>query len=316
MPRAGVDVRAFGDLDLRAQPGFERLSAGLTPVDGRIPVRFGDGPLSYNPELVDVIVRDGEHNRMSHNFIVCDERDLLTVTGGFGVTEVYQFGMHARSRDLGRDYADEFNQLFGGIDASTLSAFNGPLKSIADNREWYDSNVGRVEAYFGPQERLVKRMVDAVYGARASVYLVAEEMTSAPLADALRYKAEAGFEVVVIVADDGVDVESSRFARMQRELRGLPNARVLSAPAVAVNAVIIDADASPIDGLFHHGRALVTSEPLLAATSVLEGQVTTARASDAFTDANMFVFNRPVGEPSTAYDLVVRHFDAIRETAE
>jgi hypothetical protein len=43
------------------------------------------------------------------------------------------------------------------------------------------------------------------------------------------------------------------------------------------------------------------SEPLLAATAVIEGTVLESRAADAFCDSNMFVLRRGVGEPEFHY---------------
>ncbi len=300
----GVDVQVVGDADLSTQAGFALLARELQPVFGQIPMRFGDGPLSYNPELVDIIDRAGEHNRMTHNFLVCDERQVLSVTGGFGPTDVVQTGIEAFSFYMGQDFADEFTQLFGGVFASTLSSFNGPLKSITDNREHYDSDQGRVQIYFGPQERLIKRVVDHVYAARASVYVVAEELTSSDLTNALRYKAEAGFDVQVVVAAGNEDVDSSRYAELASAFRTLDNASIGLLADVAVNAVIIDSEVSPIDGARHAETAMFLSEPLLSGTSVLDGQVSTARASDAFCDANMFVFNRTPSEQRWQFDAI------------
>lgn len=304
----GVDVRSVGDVDLREQPGFTRLAERLQPVFGSVPMRFGDGPLVYNPQLVDTVQRRGDHNRMTHNFLVCDEAHVLTVTGGFGPDDIGQVGVEVHSHTLGRDFADEFNQLYGGVYAATLSAFNGPLKSITDNREWYDSNVGRMEAYFGPQERLMKRVVDAVYASRANVWIVTEELTSAPLVDALRYKARSGFDVRVVIAESGRSVESSRFDALTAAFDGLDNARVETAASVGTNAVIIDSLSSPIDGRRYPARVMLSSQPLLAATSIVEGQVTTARAADAFSDANMIVLNR---YPTQAVDAVGEVVDAL-----
>ena len=293
----GVDVRVVGDIDRQEQAGFDEIETGLQPVDGEVPVRFGDGPLFYNPQLIDTVFREGDHNRMTHNFVVVDELRVMSLTGGFGPTDVHQVGFEARSHYLGRDFADEFNQLFAGMFATTLSAFNGPLKSITDPRSWYDSDNGRLEVYFGPQERLVKQIIDRVYEARASITVVAEELTSLPLANALRYKAEAGFDVTVVLNADGQDVPSSRYERLEDAFAGLSNARIGIAGSVMLNAVIIDDGASPIDGQRYRSWAMFVSEPLLAATAVIEGTTLVSRPADAFCDANMFVMRRDVQQP-------------------
>ena len=222
----GVDVRVVGDVDRRDQVGFQRLQQRLQPVDGVVPIRLGDGPLVYNPQLVDEVFREGDHNRMTHNFVVADERRVLTVTGGFVDAPLHQVGIDVTSQYVGRDYVDEFQQLFGGMFASTLSTYNGPLKSDNNGREFYPSDNGPLRIHFGPQERLVKRVVDDVYGARASVHIVTEEFTNLPLASALRYKAEAGFEVHVVISSAGRDVPSSRADLLEDTFAGLDNASV------------------------------------------------------------------------------------------
>lgn len=307
----GVDVRVVGDIDGREQPGFDEINQRLQPVDGEIPARFGDGPLFYNPQLIDTVFREGDHNRMTHNFVVVDELRVITLTGGFGPSDVHQIGFEARSHFLGRDFADEFNQLYGGMFATTLSAFNGPLKSTTDARTWYDSDNGRLEVYFGPQERLVKQIIDRVYEARSSVTVVAEELTSLPLANALRYKAEAGFDVTVVIDADGQDVISSRYERMDDWFADLDNARIAVGADIMLNAIIIDDGASPIDGRQYQRWGMFLSEPLLAATAVLEGTTLTSRPADAFCDANMFVIRHGPDQPAYYFDDAVAAVERI-----
>ncbi|MCB9506637.1 MAG: hypothetical protein H6697_03095 [Myxococcales bacterium] len=295
----GVDVRVVGDADVREQAGFARLAELLQAVDGQKPLRFGDGAMVYNPNL-ELVARPGEHSLMTENFIVVDERRVLTVTGGFGPSDVYQAGLRATSSYMGRDFADEFSQMYAGIFASTVDGFSSPLKSITDNRETYDSLSGRAGVAFGPQERLVKRLIDEIYAARSSIFVVAEALSSTELAAALRYKAEAGFEVSVVVSDDGVDAPYSRFADLERAFADLDNARIGRVAGVRFSGVLVDGSASPIDGRTYERIAMFTTHPLLPSTATVTGSTTTSRAADAFTDATLFSVIRHPTDPRYA----------------
>jgi hypothetical protein len=48
------------------------------------------------------------------------------------------------------------------------------------------------EFYFGPQERLMKRVIDELYAARASLQIITPLLTNTFVVDALRYKARIG----------------------------------------------------------------------------------------------------------------------------
>jgi hypothetical protein len=172
-----------------------------------------------------------------------------------------------------------------------------------------------MEIYFGPQERSIKKVIDEVYAARASVFIVTEEFTNGPLVEALRYKAEAGFEVRVAVSSDGVGAERTRIDSL---VEYLGTDRVFVGDNIQASAVIIDSQRSPIDGKRHRGRAMILSQPLTSSISyVSRDSGPDPRTSDAFMDSNMWVVNRyPSSGPSVEFDRLTSQVDAIFGRAE
>jgi phosphatidylserine/phosphatidylglycerophosphate/cardiolipin synthase-like enzyme len=326
----GVDVRLVGDADRRSQPSFVRLEGSLPQVlDAQTlvsAIQYGNGSFAYAPSPDVAVERTGDDSQMTSNFVVVDELYVVGATDGFIESDsAAQIGFEAASEWLGRDFADEFRQMHAGVFATTLSAFNGPLKSDTNNRQFYRTDDGRIEVYFGPQERLMKQIIDEVYAARASVTVVADYLASAPLADALRYKAEAGFEVRVVVSERNRDVVSSRFEALREAFEGLDNASIVAAAdrdgraPFALDAVLIDDVRSPIDGRLHPAQAWVSTQTMVADISFIEVSegVTQARASDAFSDAYVFVVDRSVYAPaSPLYDQVAAAMDRAVEEAQ
>ncbi len=328
--RRGVDVRVVGDVDRREQSGFRLLTdpgAGLKDNgDGLPPVVFGDGALSYSPAPTTEVARSGDQNLMTHNFVIADDVRVYNLTGGF-IDEgrpVAQIGFDAISEDIAKDFGDEFNQMYGGMFATTLSAFNGPLKTNTNSRTHYPNDIGDLEVFFGPQERLMKRLIDDIYGARASVFVVTESFTNTFVADALRYKAENGFKVGVVVNRENRDVPFSRVDNIRtlfdgiREGQGddtLPDLRLTS--GVHLNMVIIDAEPSPINKARYKTRVYVLSEPILESISFNNnGDGTEARPADAFSDANMWTLTRTAVAPEPNVDRFINLFEFLFNQGE
>ena len=56
-----------------------------------------------------------------------------------------------------------------------------------------------MEIWLGPQERLIKRVTDAVYSSRSDVRILTNELADGGLAKALQAKSADGFDVQVVV---------------------------------------------------------------------------------------------------------------------
>jgi hypothetical protein len=166
----GLQVRVIGDIDRRGQDGFRTLE------DAGIEVIYGDGAVTWQAVFGRALVdRTGEDNLMTHNFVIADRLRILNLTGGFSLDaeQSTQAGFIAASEDLAKDFGDCFDQLHGGIFATAQTFYDDSVSADTNNRTSYPIEDGVVEVYFGPQERLVKEVIDRIYNAKASVYISA-----------------------------------------------------------------------------------------------------------------------------------------------
>lgn len=238
----GVTVRVVTDTQSMADSGFVKLLAA------GVPITSGDGEVRYLPDPTltsileaciqtaqyrectrrgggaetpddGVMIRPDDYNVMTSNFAVVDDFNVwvsatpLIAGGTVGV------GWTAYSQDLGIAFLREFQQMAGGVFASTLDLFNGPVKStvhgiLYDSRipdatpgrylqlqPGYVTNEGIVNIQFNPQQRLVKELIDEIYRARGSVFFMTDELIHDFAISAIRYKVNAGFDVRVIVRE-------------------------------------------------------------------------------------------------------------------
>lgn len=235
----GVEVRVVADEQFRVtgEDGFGPL------VDhSDVSVVFGDGPLSYLPEpnlspilqqctfgdesehsehRIDChqaehsqlenaegqIERPDSYNVMSHTFFAIDEVDLWNVTAPLGGDQNVWLAFRAVSEEITDTFRREFRQMHGGVFSTTLSVYNGPLKSITQQRPLRLTNRGQLRIRFNPQERLVKNVIDEVLAARSSVFIITENLTNFDLIEALKYKQNNGFGVRVMVGQSQSDTD-------------------------------------------------------------------------------------------------------------
>lgn len=186
------------DVDQQAAPGAQAL------IEAGAPVQLADGGLSYFEfTLNDVVTWTSEQTLMSHAYVIVDELEVVAATTAGDLRSGPRVWFELRGEDLIDDLLGEHNQVFGGVDATTVTAFDAPAKSIADFR-WHYLTAGAytVEMWFAPQERPTKRVIDAVYGARSAVWIIANDLANDGLARALKEKARWGFDVRVVVGPD------------------------------------------------------------------------------------------------------------------
>lgn len=193
----GLLVEVVTDIDHEADEGVQML------LDAGVPVQLGDGEMTYTEfgiGTVTEITVPSEFVQMSTAYVVVDENRVISATELGSLESGARIAFDIKSEDLVDDFVMEHNQLFGGTDASSLTAFSSLAKSITDSRWLYPNQTGLdFEVWVGPQERVVKRMIDAVYTARSSIYLLTEDFLDQGLAKALQDKAADGFEVLVVV---------------------------------------------------------------------------------------------------------------------
>jgi hypothetical protein len=236
----GVAVRVVADSEAASDTGI------LTLQGNDVPVIFGDGEIKYLPDptltsLLEacfateryrectsgadnamdagLMVRPDDYNMMSDNFAVIDELEIWHLSAPVGTQNSFWFGWHAHSQDMAIAFTREFQQLAGGVFASTLTVYNGPVKStvhgiVYDSRlsgerpgrtrqlqPGYLTDEGIVRIEFNPQQRLSKEIIDEIYRARGSVYLMTDQLLNGSVIKALSYKARAGFDVRVVVRE-------------------------------------------------------------------------------------------------------------------
>lgn len=287
----GATVRVVADLDYADDPGMETLD------DAGIDVTFGDGALAYLPEpnlaslvddcgFVDGVVRcpqpegsvdvpsgsmfrPGFFNLMSHNFAIIDTRTIWNFARPFDETVGPLVGYRAESELMREVFVREFTQLHGGVFATTLDVYNGPVKSSPQNNpnfnaQSYLTDRGELVLRFNPQDRLTKTIIDDTYRARASVFIVTDNLAEDFLVDALAYKAAAArpgsddpaFDVRVIVRSDA----QSEFTRSALEATGVVRyapADIERLPTIAIYDSLPDADGNNRPRQVH-----VASQPL------------------------------------------------------
>ena len=224
----GVAVRVVGDAHLADSDGF----ADLVAHDG-VDVAFGNGVLKYLPDPTlsplleycdgtdpattddyitctrsagsvppqntdNMMERPSHYNVMSHTFFLIDATYIWNITAPLTGDDATWLAFRAMSEEMTRSYEREFRQMHGGVFATTLSVYNGPLKSITHTTTERLTNRGHLRVRFNPQERLIKNLIDEVYRARSSVYIMTENFQNRDLMNALRYKSENGFPVRVM----------------------------------------------------------------------------------------------------------------------
>jgi hypothetical protein len=182
----------------------------------------------------------------------------------------------------------EHNQVFGGSDATATTAFDDSAKSIADFRWLYptDSQMA-LEIWFGPQERLTKRMIDAVYSAKSTIWISSDQIINEGLIRALEYKARDGFDVRVLVGDKQPAQFNPRTppALLANETPNVPKRR-LSGELLPTVLLIDYEDAR--DGNNYPTRAFMLSHDMVSASRLFQQ---TTVANDQLIDGNLMVLN-------------------------
>ena len=163
----------------------------------------------------------------------------------------------------------------------------------------------------------MKRIIDATYAAKSSVFIVGEGLENFFLAEALRYKAMNRFEVAIVL-DESLRTDNHPVAEALisdlNDMRGdgdvLPDVRFH--PDVQLNMVIIDANDSPHDGRSHATKVFVLSQPLVASSGFVRvGQGYQGRAADSLMDSNMWVLNRIPGLRERNVDSLIGLFQSL-----
>lgn len=193
----------FGDGELEYLPDpnlspiLEQCDRDETDHDDHIDCHQAEHIQRRNADRL--IERPASYNTMSHTFFVIDDIDVWNVTAPLSDDQGVWLGFRAQSEELANSYDREFRQMHGGVFATTLSVYNGPLKSTTHQHPLRLTNRGQLRVRFNPQERLVKNVIDETLRAKASVFVMTENLANPDLIDALLYKQDHGFDVRVMV---------------------------------------------------------------------------------------------------------------------
>ncbi len=278
----GVEVRAVTDYDQREDAGAVLL------MDAGVPLALADDGIAYFDFNIKADVAwASEQTIMSHAWAIADRKVAVLATELGSTQEGTRITTRLVGEDVLIDLTTEHNQVFGGSDAVAVTQFDNMAKSIADYRWAYPTQTDQIlEVWFGPQERLVKRIIDAVYTARSSAKVLTDEFASKALSDALKDKAAMGFDMEVVV---GPRFESTAYF-LSQELRN-------NTPGVVKNRICEDVHIPTIvlldyeparNGRQYPARAFVLSHDIYAALRLFRQDEV---ISDQLIDGNLLVFN-------------------------
>ena len=260
----GIEVEISTDVDEADAAGTQLL------IEAGIPVTLNSGDLTYfDFGLNRDVAWTSDRVRMTHAFAVSDLSFWRAANQAGDMGEGVRMTLGGRSEDIGDVLRGEHNQLHAGIDATALTAFSAPAKSIIDNR-WRHPTQGPevVDLFMGPQQRPGKRIIDAAYAARSSIRLVTDDFLDEGLARALEDKARTGFDVEVIVSPRFGTLSPALSGLMERESRSVRILRTLTSEPLPT-LMFIDFDRAR-DGRYHHPKVVMSTMPILSAGRVYE----------------------------------------------
>ncbi len=312
----GVDVEVITDVDAAGAPGIALLA------EAGVPLTLADGGLEYFDFNINDPVRfSSENTVMSDAWAVVDRRRALVGTRAGAAATGETVFVELSGEEIIEDLLSEHRQIFGGTDATATTAFDGLAKSRADARWRYPTQTDvDLELWFGPQERLVKRLIDAIYMARGSVHVLTNDLTDAGFARALQDKARRGFSVHAVVGPAYDRGHSRPAAVFENETPDVDKGRYTGADDVPT-LVLIDHERG-IDGRIYDRRAFLVTHDVYT-TSRIEaaeppqpgsGEPYIGPVTDQLVDGTLVVLRDYDGENApeieALYDLWKRHADA------
>jgi len=286
----GVDVELVTDYDHREATG------AAAALDANLPVALADNALAYFDFGTNLdLAWESDQVMMSHAYVVADGLDVWTATKAGDLDPGSRVMFHLTGEDVAEDFSLEHIQLFGGTDASATTAFDAPAKSITDAR-WVYPNQTEVtaELWFGPQERLTKRVIDGIYNARSSVRILTDDFSNNGIIAAMQSKASYGFDMEITV---GPRFGSASTPISDLLLDTTPDVTKLqwTGPGALPTLVFVDADDSS-GGAGNNAKVMVISHDLYAAARLYNNGVV---ITDQLIDGHMWVLEAP-GEPQGA----------------
>lgn len=302
----GVDVQVLTDVDREADPGIAAL------LEAGVPVSLADGGMTYFDFTTNADVTwTSDQVRMTDCWVVTDGTRVLGCTLAGSAQNGPRVLFDARGEEIAEDVLSEHNQIFGGTDATALTSFSNPAKSILDlNFSYPNTDDTRIGVFFGPQERLTKRVIDAVYGARSSVRILTDDLSNDGLARALQDKAENGFDITVITGPhlgDASSVQGRFYENDTPDVEKFTRSDVDQLPTV----ILVDFEETRL-GQRSLAKAMVLTHDLVSSARIWKG---TEVVSDQVLDGTLWTLEDS-DEPSPEMIDLLALFDAQLALAE
>lgn len=331
----GVDVRVVTDFDnaeapgvlVMAERGFECLGgdeALLARANGEgAPCTLADDGTEYFDFANNLpITVPSTSIHMTHHFAVADRVNFIRSNKAGDLGNGMRLTLVGRGEDLGDDLTWEHQQLFGGTDASTLTAFSSMAKSITDNRWMYPTQTPVVmEMWMGPQERVIKRIIDSVYRARANVYVLTDDFVDPNLARALEAKAADGFDVRVVVGPRFGTIRPE-FSRTFRDQDNIVKYRITDDALDHVPTVVLVDSTVDRAGIQQMAQGYVLTHDMVPTNRYFGSgaSLQILSACDQLMDGNLVAFDdfqhnadSPSTEIGQIFDVIAAHLDIAEE---
>lgn len=173
--RRGVEVRMVTESDNLDEPEIEELrQAGIE------------------------VLGDRHEGSMHNKFVVIDHLEVWTGSTNFNLNSFYQNDnnlIRIRSSRLAENYLVEFEEMFTRDQFGPNSPANtpNPIMTIDGTR---------VEAYFSPDDGVLKRLLSVVAAAQESIYFLAYSFTSDELAEAITERGKQGVVIQGVFEKD------------------------------------------------------------------------------------------------------------------
>jgi hypothetical protein len=254
---------------------------------------------------------------MTNAWVVVDQAEIVAGStlgrAGTGTRVVFE----VRGEELVEDMLKEHNQIYGGLDAVAVTAYSAPAKSIVENRWRYGTTTDLgLELWFGPQERLIKRVIDSIYAANSAVWVLTDDCAEPGLAKALEDKAQWGFDMQIVVGPNFGRTESEVSLDVEAALRDVPLRQVTDVEYVPT-VVLVDYPADG-EGFRPYTMAMVLTHDLWPAGRLFQrpsqdpNAPVEGRITDQFVDGAMWVLtdtSEPSGQLLELEELFRAHFD-------
>jgi len=302
---SGIDVEVITDIDQRNDAGMSLIR------DADVPTRLADGEIGYFDFNINERVEfDSSVCTMSHSWVVADGARIVSGNRVGGIDEGRHITFSVTGEELVEDMLWEHNQVFGGIDATAVTAFDASAKSTTDPRWGYMTDQPlQLGVWFGPQERLLKRVIDAIYGARVNVRIVTDTLDNPEMIKAMQDKAFWGVDVEIVVGAnfDEDDVRLRDPFDAAEDVRWYRSTSVEPLPTI----VVIDTEQDDV-GKWSTVRGMVLTHGLLSASRIYRG---TPVPSDQLVDGTLWTIEQ-TREPDPELLLLLDAYQAERDDAE